>query len=458
MSRKLSYQLDDDSNDIVKRYEQYLNGKAAGYFDVEELETIVEYYLRRGRTKDGSSVIDFGLKLHPNSDELRVKRAKIYIAAGETAKALRLLDSLTQTLEYEALLLKIEALTKIGKNKEAIVIANQLIEEETEDVDNICLDIAFIFIAQLSFDYAVKFLKIGDEFNDTNVDLLFELAFCQEQLVETESALKTYQRIINIDPYTSEAWFNMGQIFFTLQQFNEALNAYDFALTINENDSLTCLQKAHCLFQLERYQEAIEEYKTYAAMSSDVLPTNVFIGECFEKLEMYDAAILYYTTTLEKEPDNYDALTGVGICMLEKEEYSESLKYIQKAIVVNESAADAWVYLAEGLVGVDDMQNALLAYLKSITLEPNQPDTLMAIANICMDNGDYETALEYYLTAYDQDKDLEYIDLFISVAFYKTNNLTSARLYLKKALTLNLDAFKLFQEICPSATESELIL
>ena len=59
MSRKLSFSLDDESGDLVQRYEQFLSGKANGYFDVEELENIVEYYLRRGRTKDCNKAIDY---------------------------------------------------------------------------------------------------------------------------------------------------------------------------------------------------------------------------------------------------------------------------------------------------------------------------------------------------------------------------------------------------------------
>jgi tetratricopeptide (TPR) repeat protein len=457
MSRKLSYQMDDEPNDVVKRYEQYLAGKAGGYFDVEELESIVEYYFRNGRTKDCSSVIDFGLKLHPHSDELKIKRAKIYLSVGDTSKAIRILDSITQNNEYETILLRIELYSKTGRNAEALFIAFTLIEDQEEDVDNICLDIAFIFISQFDFEHAVKFLEKGDRFYNQNIELLFELAFCYEQLRKTEDAIRIYQRIVDYEPYTSEAWFNLGQIYFNEQQFNEALTAYDFALAINDDDSLTLLQKAHTLFQLENYVEAIEAYKEYAEQSKESLSTNVFIGECYEKLELYDEAIVFYNFTLNEEPENYDALTGIGICLLEKEDYATSLKYIQKAIVVNEYASDAWVYLAEGLVGLDDLDNALLAYLKSISLDPIQPDTLMAIANIYMDKSEYKTALGYYLKAYDLDNTLEFIELFISVAFYKNKNMTSAKLYLKKAMALNLDAAKMFFEICPDADQNKFL-
>ena len=94
MSRKLSFSMDDESGDLVQRYEQFLSGKANGYFDVEELENIVEYYLRRGRTKDCNKAIDLGLQLHPNNSALKTKRAKIYLITGDDQKAFRVLDSL----------------------------------------------------------------------------------------------------------------------------------------------------------------------------------------------------------------------------------------------------------------------------------------------------------------------------------------------------------------------------
>lgn len=395
--------------------------------------------------------------MHPHSDELKVKRAKVYISIGENSKALRLLESLTHNKDYEATLLRIEALTRLDRDKEALQIAKNLASTEQDDLDNICLDIAFIYISQLNFETALFFLKSGDKYFAKNVDLLFELAFCYEQMLYTDKAVETYHRIIDIDPYTSEAWFNIGQIHFNNQKFVEALEAYEFALTINPEDSLTCLQKAHSLFQIEKYSDAVETYQEYVSITEASAATDVFIGECYEKMEMYDAAITCYQQAIEKEPENYDALTGVAICLLEKDDFTNSLKYTQRAITINEEAPDAWVYLAEGLVGIDDMDNALIAYLKSISLEPNQPDTLMAIANICMDKYEFKTALEYYLTAYDLDKNLEFVELFIAIAFYKTNNITSAKLYLKKAIALKLDASKMFFEICPDANQNELI-
>jgi len=97
MGKKLLLPGDDEFKDLVHRYEQYLSGNANGYFDVEEFENIAEYYLLRGRTKDSSRAIDFGMKLHPGSTALKAKRAKIYLAVDEVKKAYQLLSSFTES-------------------------------------------------------------------------------------------------------------------------------------------------------------------------------------------------------------------------------------------------------------------------------------------------------------------------------------------------------------------------
>ena len=452
MARKLSYSVDDDSNDIVKRYENFLKGEANGYFDVDELESIVEFYLRKGRTKDSKKVIDLGLQLHPQSSILLSKRAKIYLAIGELTKAYRILESLTESSDYEVVLLKIEALLRLKREKEANVLCHATLDGEKDDIDNICLDLAHLYIGEFQILPAIELLEKGLLFNKKNTELLFELAFCRESQLDIDNALKAYHQIIDIDAYNGEAWFNIGQIYFGKQDFKHALIAYDYSVTINEKDSMAWLQKAHAHFQTGEYNDAIEAYREYEKLIPKNWQTSLFIGECYEKLEQFDVAITYYKQSNEIEPSNYDALTGISICLLELEQYNESLAYTRQALEINEEAADAWVYLAEGLIGIDDNENALLAYLKSITIDPGQPDTLMAAANLFMDNGDFKHALEYYTMAYLIDETLEFIDLFMAVAYFKTGNFGSSLSSLQKASHTNADSTGLFFELCPEAS------
>jgi len=458
MSRKSAYTPEDDSNEIVKRYEAFLSNRGvSGYFDVEEMESIVDYYLRKGRTRESSKALEFGFRLHPNSTALMSKRAKIYIATGEIQKAFNILESLGDQGDYEITLLKIDALIRLEREKEGHLLCEKLIETESDDIDNVCLDIAYIFLAQFDIMSAYKYLRFGEAFNPLNDELLFELAFCQEHNDEIEQAIATYNKIIRSDPYAAEAWFNLGQIYFTKQDFQQALTAYDYARVIRPEDSLSCLQKAHTHFQLQQYPEALEEYFAYEEMTAKNWQTFLFVGECYERMENYKDAIIYYQKSLEENEDNFEALTGIAICMLEQELFPDSIPYLERAIKLNDQAPDAWVYLAEALTGIEDTAGALIAYLKSINLDANQPDTLMAIANIFMEQAEFELALKYYQEALqcDEHHELENIHLFMAVAYHHTGDFIASQESLKKAMSENLDALKLFLELCPEITNNE---
>lgn len=451
MGRNFSFHIDDEAGELVERYEKYLSGSAPGYFDVYEMERIVEYYLSHGRTKDSLNALELGQQLHPTSSLLDMKRAKIYLTTGDTSKALRILSNLIEDSDTEVVFLKIEALTKLQRSQEAYELAQTLITEENDELDWLCVDIAMIFMGEGEFDYALDVLKTGSEFNPNNTDLLFDMAFCQEQKALLQDAVETYLRIIKINSFISEAWFNLGQIYFLQSNYEEAIEAYEYAIVINEKDTVSLIQKAHAHFQLGQWQAAVEDYLVYVETVSEKWQVWLFIAECYEKLENFAKALYYYKQSYSEMPDNYEALIGISICLLEMEMFEESFEYINEALKLGNEMADAWVYLAEANVGVNKLPEALEAYHQAISIDPNQPDTLMAMANIYMDSGEFQIALKYYELAYSFDPTREFIELFIAVASFYVGNYDDVAKYLELAVHRNLDAAQMFLELCPDA-------
>ncbi len=446
--------LDENAAEIVRRFEQYLSGENSGYFDVEELETISEYYLHKGRTKDSDRAIDVGLRLHPASSELQIKRAKTYLAAGEIHKALATLERLPNTNDYEAQLLKIDALSKLNRNKEAEILADHLLENNDTDLDNICLDIAFVFQGQEKFHTAEKFLLAGDKTNPRNIDLLFELAYCQERLEQIDKAIETYNRILDMDSYMSEAWFNLGQIYFVQKMYEKTIEAYEFCLAIDEEDMLVWLQKGHVHFQLRQYAEAIKCYMEYRERADvEQWQANTFIGECYEKLGDFENALRFYRLSVEEAPDNYEGYIGIAICMLENDRYQDSIPILEKAISLRDDAYDAYVYLAEAYSNLERLEESAGAYRKSLEIEPQQAETLMAYGNLLMDMNRYRDALDCYLNAIKIDNSLEHVHLMLAAAYAKLEDYENAFGYLDMAAAQNPKAIDLFFEICPEISD-----
>ncbi len=455
MGRQFSFSLDDDSNMTVKRYEEFLAGISnSGYFDVEEFETIIEYYLRKGKTTDSYTALEIGMQQHPNSSALSVKRAKIYLINGDVLKAYRILDTLTEKNDYDILLLKIDALLKLERESDALEVCSSLLSTlQTGENDFAYLDIAYIYMNQRKFGPTVKLLEKGKENNPGNIDILFELAYCYEQTLDLEKAIITHQDILKVDPFISEAWFNLGQIYFSLQDYHPALEAYEYVMAIDPQDSFCCMQKAHVLMQMERYDEAIECYNEYSNMTFDNKQVYNYIAECYEKLENYDKAIFNYKKVLSVESENYEALTGIAVCLLEQEKYEEGMKYIRKAVKSQPEYAEAWVYMGEAYIGMEDSAGALNAYLKALEYDINQPETLIAVGNLYLEKMEYTSALIYYNLAFEQNKELEHINLFLAIVHFKLNNIELALSYLQEAIDADENAVSIFLEICPEAID-----
>ena len=445
--------FDEESQEVVRRYEQAVQNRMVGYFDVEELEVIVDYYLNCGKPKESSKAIDLGMTLHPGSTVLQTKRAKVHLASGEVRKALQILERIHATNDIETELLKGEAFLRLNHESEAHLVFSRLADNAQSDIAILCLDIAHVYISNGYYKRALIYLEKGlvDDAKDT--DLLQDAAFCYEQIDQVSTAISYYNRIIDIDAYSVEAWFNLGLVYFSQENYLQALEAFDYVTVIDEEDFGGWLQKGNTLFHLDRFSESLECYRRCEEKVAYPDLLQVFMGECYEKREEYGNAKTCYQRALEINDKNPDAWTGMGICSLELEAPEESIGYLRKSLELDSENFETWVYLAEAYVNTNKVKEAEKAYKKSLKQEQHQPDTWVALGNIYIDTALYQSALDCYLEAYNQDSSLENINLFLAIAYYKLSEFEKAIPLLNKALELNPEASTIFLDICPEAIE-----
>jgi tetratricopeptide (TPR) repeat protein len=438
---------DSDMEELVKRYEQSLKEGHPGYFDVDELEDISEYYRTNGKRNESTDVIEMGLRLHPENSVLLLRRATLFAEIGEYKRALKILDRLPVKNNTEVRLLRAEILLHLNKEKEGVQLLHEILESEQSDVTQLCLDISSILSDLSMYELSKEFLMHALQNDENSIELLEELAYCNEQTQNYRQAIRIYDKMLDIDPYMGEIWFNMGQDYFNLEEYNKAVEAYDFALAISEEDSLACLQKAHALFQANRFLEAAEAYKEYIDGDEPSDIALVFLGESYEKAGMYDEAIAKYTEAYNMNIENFDACTGLAICYMENKEYQQSLSWFDKALRINEEDAEIWVYLAELLLQMELKDEAYVSYLRSLALKKDQADVLAAMGNISFDKGEYGKALSLYKIADFIDSELPGLKLFFALTYAKLGDTKNAAEYLEKAKLNDENAERFYNEI-----------
>jgi tetratricopeptide (TPR) repeat protein len=438
---------DPKTEELVTRYERYLSEERPCYFDVDELEEISDFYLKKGRSKESTAVVEMGLKLHPNSSILLLRKATLYLEIGEAKRALRILDRLPEKEDTDANLIRSECLLQLGRREEALVLLQQVMDEETFERSELALDISGILVQDSNFSEASRFIEEALLNDSTNQDLLFELAYNFEQLGRVTEAIGIYHQILDLDPYSSETWFNLGQALFNEKQYTAAIEAYDYALVIHPNDHLALLQKAHSLFQNEQFPEATVAYREYGELTEKTSTVLVYEGESLEKSDLFDEAMTCYRMAYDKDPQNVDALTGMGICLMEKDLFRESLLWFERALRVDRFMSETWVYVAEVFINLDLSEEAMLSYLRALEIDPVQADVQAAVGNLHFDEGNFDEALKFYRQADLIDPQLPGLDLFYALVYAKKGQKELSENFLSEAIRKEPNAKEIFDEI-----------
>ncbi|MFN2424422.1 MAG: tetratricopeptide repeat protein, partial [Cryomorphaceae bacterium] len=98
----------DGDEDSVERFEDMLRSNASYFFDVDEIESVCDFYFDRGNHTKARKAIEHGLELHPGSNSLLLKKAHTLLMAKQPRKALKILDFLeaSEPTNTEMLLFK----------------------------------------------------------------------------------------------------------------------------------------------------------------------------------------------------------------------------------------------------------------------------------------------------------------------------------------------------------------
>lgn len=441
---------------LISRYEEYRESKrSGGYFDVEEIGIIAEHYLNNGCVEEANQAIELGMRLHPESKDLLLKHVKILIEQGELTEALRILEGQFNIHEQEVLLLRIEAYVKLNRIKEAKGLARDFMTQSYNNAEFAYLDIIDIFMDAEQYALVLQYIQEGQSATPHNIDLLFAKAYCLEKLDDFDGAIQVYHDIINLDSYIEEAWFNLGQVYFTRQNYDDALHAYTMCITIDENDTLAWLQKGHIHFFNREITEAIACYTKCLDSYEEKWQLYLFLADCYIANEDFDLAMEFFTKAAQENPNNYKALIGMGICHMEKNNYQEARSNLLEASQLDPESDEAWFYLGEIEAYQQNLKKALEYYLMAYQYSDNNTDLSMTIGSVYCDLEQYDKAIPYYHKALSNAEDTQIVQILIllAICYYEEEDYNTTLYYLGEAFKINQETLDLFFNCIPEAIE-----
>ena len=366
----------EDQRLCVQRYESMLAQKGQEFFDIEELELIIDHYLERNEPRRAEDVLPLAKKLHPTALDITFCEAVVMMALGRLSKAMKLLDAVEKVEPWneEVQLHKAGIFSQQRNHRRSVEHYKRALELAEEGQDEIYLDLAFEHENLEEYQEAIVCLKAALEFNSENEAVLYELAYCFDLAGNDEACIAFFIGFTDEYPYSSVSWYNLGNVYAKLERYPESDDALDLALAIDERFSSAWFSKARNLLLASRYEEAIVCYEETLSFDGPQPITYSFIGECYEKMERFEQALISYDQAIALEPEWVDAWIGRGVVMDMQDRVKEAVVALRQAVIISPENPDALYYYASALVRAKDYATALSTFVKLNTLEPQSLD------------------------------------------------------------------------------------
>jgi tetratricopeptide (TPR) repeat protein len=387
---------DDFFSGLLSRFEQMYNEKDYTFFDSDELEEIINYYLTTEELSYAEYAIEIALKQFPNSTEFLCFHAQCIHLQGESDKAIELLNELEdanpETIEIFILLGEIfrdtgKSVQSIRYFEKALSLAD---EEEVADIVEQIIDSLYESGQHNRIiPYYKKLLKI----QPNNSSAMSGLAFCFTMLNREEEGIHFFQKIIENNHFNEIAWFCLGNLFFDCDLYEKSIEAFDYVLAIEPNYTTASIKKGYAYISLKNIDDAINIFVELLNTEDDDFSIYIYLAYCYSLKGDYNTSLDYYLKVIEIDPEMTEAHIGIGYGYAELGQYDFALKHIRIVLDDYEDSDEIWEYRAflEEKVGL--FTDACMSFDKCIELNPENTTARLDYSSLLIDElDDFERA------------------------------------------------------------------
>ncbi|MBM3404082.1 MAG: tetratricopeptide repeat protein [Bacteroidetes bacterium] len=387
---------DDETVSLVRRYERMLKRKEHFFFDVEEFEEIIDYYLHKNLLNKTRQTIRHALLQHPRNTSILLRKAMYLISSDKAQEALALLQDIRSLAagSYELYMTQGTAYSRLGKYEEAVKHYKHAVKYGSpEEKVDAYIQIAYEYEGMGDYAKAIAFLKWALQDDPERDYLLDDISMAYEVGDMQEEAVTFFTEYTDKNPFSAPAWFCLGIAYHGIRQFDKSIMAYDYALALDETFVSAYFGKANAYTATEDYHKAISVYREALPHTTYEPLTYYYIGECYQNLEDYNKAIDYFMKSIRIDELFEDAWSNIGISYQEMGKFRESLPFLKKASELNPSNTLALFELADSYYELDKYDEAEDLYNKVVELEPGNVQAYLDLSHLYAVRDRFEEAI-----------------------------------------------------------------
>ncbi|MCW5977611.1 MAG: tetratricopeptide repeat protein [Bryobacteraceae bacterium] len=131
---------------------------------------------------------------------------------------------------------------------------------------------------------------------------LFQRALEQEKVGDGEEAVRTYLRVVEIDPQFAGAWVNLGTIHFGAREFDKARQCYKNAVEADPRYPLARFNLGNLYDELGQRAEALAQYQAALKLQPEYADAHYNIALLYQSSGQLLRAVRHWKAYLKLDP------------------------------------------------------------------------------------------------------------------------------------------------------------
>jgi tetratricopeptide (TPR) repeat protein len=263
-----------------------------------------------------------------------------------------------------------------------------------------------------------------------------------QNLGRNQEAIASYDKALEIQPDYHQAWNNRGNALGNLGRNQEAISSYDKALEIQPDNHQAWNNRGIALGNLGRNQEAIASYDKALEIKPDKDEAWNNRGNALQNLGRNQEAIASYDKALEIQPDNHQAWNNWGNALGNLGRNQEAIASYDKALEIKPDYHQAWYNRGIALENLGRNQEAIASYNKALKIQPDYHQAWYNRGNALRNLGRNQEAIASYDKALEIQPDYQAAWYNKACSYALQGNIEQAIENLQKAINLNPDKYR----------------
>lgn len=350
--------LSGRDRELAELAEQYENAKAENrnvYMDADDLADLADWYEVRQQPDMAMEVVEYGLKLHPASFALLTEKAYLFLDYHDTDSAQEIVDDLNAK-STETKIIQAQIYILQGKDIQAREVLSTISDKESVDT---MVSVAYMYVNTHHPEEALKWLEPGIGKYEDDEPFMCIVADSYYGLGRLDEAMEIYNRLIDLNPYSSSYWYGLARCYFDKQMYDKAIESCDYANLADEDFPDAYMMKGHAFFYLQNDAKALENFRKaqeLGVVSASFVAT--FIGLGYMAEEKWAQAYAHLQDAIDNYEDDDTVITlsmlyaNAGLCLRKMGQKRKANQYWKLAH--EENPEDPETYLIEGKMYLEE--------------------------------------------------------------------------------------------------------